>query len=380
MVKDEDFSHQDAQAFLNRSGSLKEKLIAAHESVQKYAPFIARIALALYDPKTRILKTYMHSSGEDNPLENYQTIIDNAPSLKEIFDRGKSRVINNMLTFEDSHKKHHQRLGRQGYAASYTMPMFNNGEFFGFLFFNSYEKEVFDEIILEKIDLHGHMITLMVINELNSIQTLTAAIKTSGHITHHRDPETGSHLDRMSRYSRMIAETLADKYHLDDSYIEHIFMFSPLHDIGKIAIPDNILLKPGKLTEEEMVVMRGHVQKGKVIIDDLLENFGLKNIDHIDTLRNITFSHHEMVNGRGYPEGKAGDEIPLEARIIAVADIFDALTSRRPYKEAWSNEEAFSALRQMAGEELDRDCVEALLSHSEAIEEIQIKFKENAIG
>ncbi|MCK5640342.1 MAG: HD domain-containing protein [Gammaproteobacteria bacterium] len=380
MANDESFSHQDAQAFLNRSGSLKEKLIAAHESVQKYAPFIARIALALYDPKTRILKTYMHSSGEDNPLENYQTIIDNAPSLKEIFDRGKSRVINNMLTFEDSNKKHHQRLGRQGYAASYTMPMFNNGEFFGFLFFNSYEKEVFDEIILEKIDLHGHMITLMVINELNSIQTLTAAIKTSGHITHHRDPETGSHLDRMSRYSRLIAETLADKYHLDDSYIEHIFMFAPLHDIGKIAIPDNILLKPGKLTEEEMVIMRGHVQKGKVIIDNLLENFGLKNIDHIDTLRNITFSHHETVNGRGYPEGKAGDDIPLEARIIAVADIFDALTSRRPYKEAWSNEEAFSTLRKMADEELDRDCVEALLSHSEAIEEIQKKFKENALG
>ncbi len=380
MEKDESFSHDDTLSFLNQKGPLKNKLVSAHNLVKKRLPFIARIAIALYDPATKILKTYLHSSGTDNPLEHYQTIIDNAPSLKEILNQGKPRVINNMLTFEDSNKKHHQRLGRQGYAASYTLPMFNNGNFFGFLFYNSYEKNVFTEKVLEELDLHGHLIALMVVGELSSIQTLSAAIKTTSNITHHRDPETGSHLDRMSRYSRLIAQALAEKHNLDDNYIEQIFMLSPLHDIGKIAIPDHILLKKDSLTTDEMNIMRTHAEKGKQIIDELLKNFGLGNITHATILRNIAAYHHETLNGTGYPEGRAGQEIPLEARIVAVADIFDALTSKRPYKEAWSNDDAFAALNELAGEKLDQDCVDAMLAHREEIEAIQQQFKENLFG
>lgn len=376
---DQDYSHHDALAFLNQSAPLKEKLIAAHQAAQRNHPFIARIAIALYSPDTRVLSTYMHSSGEDNPLDHYQTLIDNAPSLKKIFDLGQPRVIN-MLTYEDDNKEHKKRIGRQGYAASYTLPMLNNGEFFGFLFFNSYKKEVFDEKTLEELDLYGHIISLLVINEMSSIQALSAAIKITGNITHHRDPETGSHLDRMSRYSRLIARVLADKYDLDDSYIEYVFMFSPLHDLGKIAIPDNILLKPGHLTESEMAIMKTHVQKGIEMIDSLVDNFALGGNDQTDILRNIALFHHETLNGAGYPEGRAGNEIPLEARIVAVADIFDALTSRRPYKEVWSNEKAFAALHEMAGEKLDSDCVEALFTHQTEIEEIQKRFKEQVFG
>lgn len=377
MEKDQSYSHSDVLAFLNQKGSIKNKLIEAHNVVKRRLPFVARIAIALYDPETKILKTYLHSSGDDNPLEHYQAAIDNAPSLKKMLDQGVPRVINNMLTFEDNGKTHVKRLGRQGYAASYTMPIFNNGEFIGFLFFNSYEKDVFNEKALSELDLHGHLIALMVINELSNIQTLSAAIKTTSHITHHRDPETGSHLDRMSRYSRLIAQALADKYHLDDEYIEQIFMLSPLHDIGKIAIPDHILLKDDRLTDDEMKIMRTHAVKGKEIIDDLLDNFGLENITHANILRNIAAYHHETINGSGYPEGKSGNDIPLEARIVAVADIFDALTSKRPYKSAWSNQDAFHALKEMAGEKLDEDCVQALLDNEATILEIQDQFKEN---
>ncbi len=378
MDNDESFQHHDAFGFLSRSGSLKDKLVAAHDVVKNSLPFIARIALTLYDPETKVLKTYLHSSGEDNPLEHYQALLDNAPSLKEILKRGEPRVINNMVTFEDGTHEHTTRLGRQGYEASYTLPVFNNGDFVGFLFFNSYEKDVFTEAVLQQLDIYGHLISLMVINELSSVHTLGAAVKTTGHITHLRDPETGSHLDRMSRYSRLIARALAAKYELDDDYIEHVFMFSPLHDIGKIAIPDDILLKPDALSDEEMEVMRTHALKGKEMIDDMVTNFGLENFGHVDILRNIAVYHHETMDGTGYPDGKAGDSIPLEARIVAVADIFDALTSRRPYKEAWSNDEALAWLQDMAGEKLDRDCVQALLDHRVEVEEIQKKFKEQA--
>ena len=372
--------HHDALGELNKHLPLREKLIAAHQSIKQQFPFIVRIAVALYEPETGLLKTYIHSSGDDNPLEHYQTSLDDAPSLKEILNKGLPRVINNMLTFENGEHEHTKRIGRQGYAASYTLPMFNDGEFIGFIFFNSNEKDVFTENVLQQIDIYAHMISLMVINEITSLKTLTAAVKTTGKITHLRDPETGSHLDRMSRYSRLIANTLAEKYQLDDVYIEHVFMFSPLHDIGKIGIPDSILLKPDKLDAEEKNVMKTHAIKGREIIDEILNNFGFEHIQHMDVLRNIAEFHHEAVNGSGYPSGLKGNEIPLEARIVAVADVFDALTSKRPYKEAWNNDDAIKTLQQLAGEVLDKDCVNALVENMELVVEIQRQFKENIYG
>lgn len=372
--------HHDSLAALNQALPLQQKLVAAHRSVQALFPFVVRIAVAIYDTETSLLKTYVHSSGDHNPLDHYQALLDDAPSLRAILDRGLPRVINHPLTFEEGAHEHTTRIGRAGYAASYTLPIFNEGVFIGFIFFNSDTPAAFTEPVLGQVDIYAHLISLMVINELSSIQTLAAAITTAGRITHVRDPETGSHLDRMSRYSRLIARRLADKYELDDSYIEHVFMFSPLHDIGKIGIPDAILLKPGKLDAEELVVMRTHAQKGADIVNDLIENFGLENFQYKDVLRNIAAFHHETIDGSGYPRGMKGNEIPLEARIVAVADIFDALTSARPYKEPWSNQEAIELLERLAGESLDQDCVDALVSQLEEVEEIQRTFRENTCG
>ena len=369
--------HLDQLNELNKQIPLREKLVSTHKSINSVFPFIVRIAIAIYDAETGLIKTYMHSSGDDNPLDNYQANINDVPSLKNILKKGLPRVINNLVTFEDSANEHTKRIGRQGYAASYTLPMFNNGVFFGFIFFNSYEKDVFTENVLQQIDNYGHLISLMVINEINSINTLTAVVKTTGSITHRRDPETGSHLDRMSRYSRLIATKLAGKYDLNDSFIEHLFMFSPLHDIGKIGIPDNILLKPGKLNENEKEIMKTHSKMGREMIDELLKNFGLENIEYIDMLRNISEFHHEAINGAGYPSGIKGDQIPIEARIVAVADVFDALTSVRPYKEAWSNDRAIEMLKKLAGETLDKDCVNALINNIEEVEEIKKCFNES---
>ena len=138
--------HHDVLEAVNAQLPIKEKLVAAHDAIKKMLPFVARIAIAVYDPQTRLLKTFLHSSHEDeNPLANYQALLDDAPSLKAILEKGLPRVVNNMLTFENGVHEHTQRIGRAGYAASYTMPMFNEGQFFGFIFFNSKQKDVFSE-------------------------------------------------------------------------------------------------------------------------------------------------------------------------------------------------------------------------------------------
>ena len=372
--------YQDTLESLNRNLPLRDKLIQTHRVIEKQLPFVARIAIAVYDPKTHVLKTYLHSSGEDDPLPHYHAKLSDAPSLESILKEGRPRVINNLLTFEDGKHEHTRRIGRQGYAASYTMPIFSNGGFVGFIFFNSYQADVFSESTLNQLDVFGHLISLMVLNELTAMRTLMAAVTTTTHFTHIRDPETGSHVDRMSRYARLIAHALAPRYDLNDDYIEHVFMFSPLHDIGKIAIPDRILFKPGKLDAQEGGIMRTHARKGREIIDEVLANFGLDALQHVSILRNIAEYHHETMNGKGYPAGLKSDDIPLEARIVAVADVFDALTSQRPYKDAWTNDEAYAMLKRLAGETLDAECVEALILRREEVERIQEQFVEDRIG
>jgi HD-GYP domain-containing protein (c-di-GMP phosphodiesterase class II) len=228
--------------------------------------------------------------------------------------------------------------------------------------------------LLPTLDVYGHLISLTVINELSIIHTMLAAVRTARDMTSLRDVETGAHLDRMAHYARFIAKTLAPKYGFSDEYIEHLFLFAPLHDIGKIGIPDRILHKQGPLSDEERETMRQHARTGRDVIDAMLAEFGLNSLPYVDVLRNITEFHHEKMDASGYPLGLEGKDIPIEARIIAVADIFDALTSRRPYKHAWSNEEAFGLLSTLAGTKLDADCIRALTEQVDQVERIQEQF------
>ncbi|UCE89026.1 MAG: HD domain-containing protein [Pseudomonadota bacterium] len=361
---------------LNRRLPLAEKLRHIHDALSRRHSFVDRIAVALYDAKINSVKTFAHSSGTAQPLAHYETGIENAASLKEIIDKGQPRVVNDLGEFADGQQTHTLRIAEQGYASSYTTPMYVDGTFFGFIFFNSYEKAPFDDISLDDLDLFAHLVSLLIINELRAMQVLLATVKTARDMSHQRDFETGSHLDRMSHFARLIARELAahGEHRLSDEYIERVFAFSPLHDVGKIAIPDRVLLKPGRLDDEELRIMRTHALKGREMIDQMLANFQLGDVQSVDILRNIAEYHHEAYNGSGYPHGLAGEEIPLEARIVAVADMFDALTSRRPYKHAWSNDEAFETLHELASVRLDPACVAALSARRSEAEAIQARF------
>ena len=359
---------------LNKNTSLSQKLTAIHEALIKQLPVVDRVSVAVYDPKTDLLKTFIHSSGDADPLSNYQARLSDVKSLQEVVSSGRARVVNDLEAHYRGPSEHSRKITTQGYGSSYTLPMYLNGVFFGFVFFNSYKKNAFKADQLTQLELYGHLISLTVINELTIIHTMLAAVRTARDMTAHRDVETGAHLDRMARYARFIAKELAPKYGFSDEYIEHLFLFAPLHDIGKISIPDSILHKQGPLTPEEYEVMKQHASKGREIVDAMLAEFGLNSLPYVEVLRNLTEFHHEKMDASGYPLGLQGEDIPIEARIIAVADMFDALTSRRPYKHAWSNQEAFSLLRTLAGTKLDADCIHALINQAAKVEQIQARF------
>lgn len=180
-----------------------------------------------------------------------------------------------------------------------------------------------------------------------------------------RDPETGAHIQRMSHYSRLIAEQLG----LDTAEQHLILKAAPMHDVGKIAIPDNILLKPGRLTEIEYDFMKRHAEYGYEILKGSSSAL-------LDAAAVIAYSHHEKYDGSGYPQGLASEDIPLHGRIVAVADVFDALTTERPYKKAWELERALSLLREGAGTHFDPQCIEAFLARLDDVLAIQAKYQD----
>ena len=180
-----------------------------------------------------------------------------------------------------------------------------------------------------------------------------------------RDPETGAHIQRMSNYSRLIARQLG----LPREEQELILRASPMHDVGKIAIRDDILLKPGRLDPEEFEIMKTHAEKGYELLSGSSSSL-------LDVAASIAWTHHEKFDGSGYPRGLAGEAIPLYGRIVAVADVFDALTTERPYKKAWEIEHAVRFLEEGAGSHFDPACAQAFIARLDEALAVRARFQD----
>ena len=195
-----------------------------------------------------------------------------------------------------------------------------------------------------------------------------------------RDNDTGGHLDRVRTFSRVIAEHLSrqPKFRgiVNADFVRLIYLTSPLHDIGKVGVPDTVLLKPGPLTHEEFEMMKAHTTHGAATLDAALREF--PSARYLRMARDIAASHHEWYDGTGYPYGLAGDEIPLAGRIVALADVYDALTSKRVYKEVYSHEKAKSIILQARGTHFDPDVIDAFLANEAKFIAIGQKLAEPA--
>ena len=198
--------------------------------------------------------------------------------------------------------------------------------------------------------------------QVRDIQDVT--ILTMASLAETRDNETGNHIIRTQHYVKILAEQLRQhprfSAHLDDTTIDLLFKSAPLHDIGKVGIPDSILLKPGKLTTEEFEVMKTHTILGKAAIEAAESRLG-KSVPFLVCAKEIAYSHQEKWDGSGYPEGLAGDTIPISARLMALADVYDALISRRVYKPPFTHEAAMQIIEEGRGRHFDPDIVDAFV-------------------
>ncbi|MDD5305271.1 MAG: HD domain-containing protein, partial [Elusimicrobia bacterium] len=312
------------------------------------------------------------------PLALYESRLDQAPSLRRVYRSRSIRVVNDMDLFAKGKHAHTRAIRAGGYKSGAAFPLIVEDRVRGFVFFNSRRRNAFAPADLPLLEVFAHLAADVATAPLRSAGLLLSALKTASGMVHVRDPETGNHLERMARYSRMIAQELSrsGRRKLDDERIQYIEDFAPLHDVGKIGIPDRVLLKPGPLTGPERRLMKTHTTKGRLIVDAILRRFGSASPAQANALRQIAERHHEVLDGSGYPGGMKGRRISLEARIAAVADIFDALTSARPYKDAWSLDEAFAALEKLGRTRLDRECVRALVKNRREVERIRRRFRD----
>lgn len=211
--------------------------------------------------------------------------------------------------------------------------------------------------------------------EISAIQYVTILALTS--LAETRDSDTGNHIRRTQNYMKILAKKL--QIHprfatvLSNGMIETLFKLAPLHDIGKVGIPDAILLKPGKLSFDEFEIMKMHTTLGREAIEHAEEQLG-KEVDFLTIAKEIASTHHEKWDGSGYPEGLKGDAIPVSGRLMAVADVYDALVSRRVYKEGMPHEKAVAIILEGRGSSFDPDVVDAFIQLEEEFRAIALMY------
>jgi putative two-component system response regulator len=215
-----------------------------------------------------------------------------------------------------------------------------------------------------------------------TLETRNVAIFAMAKLAESRDPETGAHLERVQAYSRILAQHIAglEQFRdvVDAEFIRLIYETSPLHDIGKVGIPDGVLLKAGRLTAEEYSVMKTHATIGADTLQAALDKF--PNTPFLEMARDIAAAHHEKWDGSGYPKGLYGEQIPLAARIVALADVYDALSTKRVYKDAFTHDVTRKIILEGRGVHFDPAVVEAFLANEQQFVAVRTRFGECASG
>lgn len=368
---------------MNNNSSFTEMLDFINNTFSPFIPY-NYIGVALLEKEETVIKAaYGVSDGTVLGLpENLigKSVILKETSLNTIIDHGNARIINDLEEYTKGKplKLYNKIILEAGIRSSITLPLKVAEKPVGVIFFSSYHKNVYKEEHIKFLKMLVNSIAIsfkqnIFINDLFYSNTLALA-----KLAEARDEDTGEHLERMKYYSVKIAELLLRneiyKEEITLEFIDNIERFSPLHDIGKVGVPDGILLKPEKLTEEEYEQMKKHTVYGADVLRAAEETIGKHKKSLFVMGIEIAEGHQEKWDGSGYPFGRKGKEIPLSARIVAVADVFDALTSKRPYKNAFSFEKSFQMIVEESGTHFDPVIVTCFKNNKEVILRMYRKF------
>jgi putative two-component system response regulator len=236
-----------------------------------------------------------------------------------------------------------------------------------------------DDFLVKPLDMEELQVCLKTAERILSMETREVALFALAKLAESRDPDTGAHIERVQSYSRALARNLSPRVQtaqgVDDDYVRLLYQTSPLHDLGKVGIPDAVLLKRGKLTPAEFAIMKTHTELGERTLSAALERF--PQAGFLQMARDIAAGHHEHFDGTGYPRGLAGEQIPLCARIVAVADVYDAMTSRRIYKSEMSHQAAREEILAGRGTHFDPEVVDAFLRAEDKFIAIHIQLSDD---
>lgn len=360
-------------------GDLYSVLQGLHDQLAKVMP-CDRIALAFIDSTGNVTAETAYAEynrivlepGFTEPLANTH--------LREVIDSRRPRIINDLEDHaaRESVSESTRMILAEGIKASLTLPMCFDEKCMGFLFISSLQKNVYNDDAANYANRLVNLVKQRLYIEFLLQEVVSGTSNSFVTLMHEKDNETSNHIVRMSRYSHIIARTYHDTVReISPRIIREILLFAPLHDIGKVGIPDSILLKEGPLDADQWRIMKTHVDIGRRILDDMNANLQkLVNFPILATAVDLIAGHHEKFDGSGYPEGLKGKDISLAGRIVAAADVFDALTSRRPYKKAFSIEEALRIMREEMTGHFDPEVLECLVRGLPEIEKVYERLKE----
>jgi len=368
---------------MNNNISFEDMLNFIRQTFSSFIPY-NYIGIALFDQEKEHLRAaFGVSDGTVMGLPEKllgKVVHINETSLGNIMKSGRARIISDLedYTSKKPLTEYNKIILDAGIRSSITLPLRLADEPVGMIFFSSTKKNEYTEEHVKFLKVLVNSLAVSFHQNIFISDLLYSSILALAKLAEARDQDTGEHLERMKEYSRAIAEFLLEegvyREELTNDYVERIRRFSPLHDIGKVGIRDGILLKPGSLTPEEFEEMKKHTIYGADVLRAAETNLHSHGQEMFKLGIEIAEGHQEKWDGTGYPYGRKGFEIPLSARIVAVADVFDALTSKRPYKDAIPFDRAFDMMLNGSGSHFDPNIIAVFAKRREKIFELYSKF------
>ncbi len=293
------------------------------------------------------------------------------------------RIINDLESYykERPGSDSTSKILSEGIQSSLTAPLCVGDECIGFLFFSSVQKNVYYQSHVGFLKLVADHLAISIQKSFRHEDLILSTINGFATLVESRDTDTGDHIDRMKSYCELIAKLAYEDGRfegvINEKILFNISRYSALHDVGKIAIPDKILLKNGKLTPEEFDIIKTHPLIGAEILEEMGKSSNRIGNDIFREAIEIVKYHHEKYDGKGYPEGLKGKEIPIVARIVAIGDVLDALTSKRVYKDKINFDESFEILLAGQGNHFDPDLMDIVQRNKDLFYKLYVSFPIN---